>query len=104
MSAADRVSILEDSIYASGKIIEELHEGNPNASEAASPLHARCVRRKLLLAHSGQQQIAEWGRQTEERRRHEHRRDILQVEVETALERLKREGENLALQKGGGRS
>jgi hypothetical protein len=101
MNAADRVVILEDSIYAVKGILDGLHEGTLNVSEAAMALQAYCIRRELLLADGGQQQRAEWEWQTEERRGQEQRSSIRQIETEMPLERLKREGEDLAPQRGG---
>jgi hypothetical protein len=98
MNAADRLAILEDSVYAVGDIIEALSGGDIATSEAAIMLQAHRTRCDLLLGHASQQQAAEWERQAEETRR-EWRDSTQQREMEMRIEQLKREhGE------GGGRS
>jgi hypothetical protein len=90
MNTADRLAILEDSVYAVGDIIEALSGGDLATSEAAIMLQAHRTRCDLLLAHASQQKVAEWERQAEESYR-ERRESTRQLELEMRIEQLKRE-------------
>ena len=98
MNAADRLAILEESVYAVGDIIEALRGEDLDTSEAAIMLQAHRTRCDLLLAHASQQQVAEWERQAEESRRERHD-GTRKLEMEMRIEQLKREH-----REGGGRS